>query len=130
MSDELAARDALITLVNSLIAEYEAPALTLQETQNKAACPPMYAEVTVTRRNGGAPRRVGAASELTAYRAVTRAVARSENDALRIRDAVDALRDLMLTVDGVSTPVDYETSNPVAPDDDWFSGMTTWTFTV
>lgn len=131
MSDELAAQNAVIARVASLVVAYEAPALTLQQTQNKDDLPVRYVEVTVSRRFGGSPRRAGSPSEVVSYRATTRAVAKTQDDALRLADATAGLEGSILTVgSGTSGGVDYESSSRVAPDDGWFSGMTVWTFSV
>ena len=131
MSDELAARNALILYVATLVAAYEAPALSAQQTQIKDDLPDRYVEVGVSRRFGGSPRRAGSPSEIVSYRATTRYVAKTEDDALRLAKACAGLEGAILTVGaGTTGGVDYETSSRVGPDEGWFSGYTDWTFSV
>lgn len=68
----------------------------------------------------------------TAWRAYVRSVAINTYTArdLTFRCS-EALEDLELVIDGeTSTPVAHETSEAVRPDDDKFSGLTAWTFTL
>lgn len=98
---------------------------------NTGTIPAYFTQVTVSRRFGGNFR--GDASPNTIlYRATTRAVAKSANDARNIRRlAALALENVALTVTGATTtPIAFETEDPIGVDDGWFSGLTLWTWAI
>ena len=96
-----------------------------------AVLPHLYVLVTVSRRFGGQPRMCGGRS-LRGWRLTTLAVGRTTDEARFIRDATaGALADKTVTVGGVvSTPIRFETEQPVAPDDGRQSGLTAWTYAL
>lgn len=129
MTDELAARDAVIARLNTLLAPQVA--YTVNQIRSMTTLPDAYVEVVVYRRFIGAPRRAGSAPGVTSFRARTRAVGNTEDNALLMAKKASGLERSILTVGaGTSTEVDYETSEPVAEDEDRYSGYTLWTFTV
>lgn len=92
--------------------------------------PAEYVEATVSRRFGGESR-LSAQKGTTGWRVTTRAVAQTVSNArLLAQKATQALEDVSLTVDGKSTtPIQFETEDPIGPDDGWYSGLVTWTYT-
>jgi hypothetical protein len=64
------------------------------------------------------------------WRAIARAVANTTRNADALLDDCSGIEDQRLTVEGrLSTPVEFESGAPAAPDDGKFSGSLTWTFT-
>ena len=91
--------------------------------------PAYYNEVTVSRRFGGVMR--GERPTTTLYRLTVRAVAKTVSNAREMRRRGEQIEGTTITVDGVeSTPVQFETSQPIGPDDGWYSGLTSYTFAV
>lgn len=126
MSEE-AHIEALRSLLNTALAPHQA--FTVQALEEMPARPAVYVELGAMRRFGGTERLAGKpVPEL--WRAYTRVVAQQEVNARRLRGLVqDALEDARLSVAGkASTPVRFESADPVAPDEGWFSGLTTWTY--
>jgi len=97
---------------------------TLDDIKQMATAPAYYTEVTVSRRFGG-ERRGGNASGSTGWRVTTRAVAKTEENAREMRRRAASLEDARL---GTSTPVVFETEEAIGEDNDWWSGLTTWTY--
>lgn len=65
------------------------------------------------------------------WRAIARAVANTTRNADALLDDCSGIEDQRLTVeDYTSTPVEFESGVPAAPDDGKFSGSLTWTFTL
>jgi hypothetical protein len=97
---------------------------------NSGSIPPWYTELTVTRRFGGNPR-VTTESGVQGYRITTRAVANSAANARNMRAKQHAaLEEVVLVIDGEpTTPIKFESADPIAPDERMFSGLTTWTYT-
>lgn len=127
MSEE-AHIEALRSLLNTALAPHQA--YTVQALEDMVALPPQYVELGAMRRFGGTERLVGSPVPRL-WRAYTRVVASREVNARRMRSLVsEALEDARLTVGGkTSGPVRLEAQDPVAPDDGWYSGLTTWTYT-
>lgn len=98
-------------------------------TGNTGKVPQWYTEVSVSRRYGSNPR-VTSASGVQGYRITTRAVANSAANARNVRAKQHAaLEETVLTVDGeATTPIKFESAEPIASDEGMFSGLTTWTF--
>jgi hypothetical protein len=96
---------------------------------NPGQVPQWYTETSVVRRFGGNPR-VDSRSSVQGYRITTRAVANSAANARNIRAKQHAaLEDVALTVDGEqTTPIKFESADPIASDEGMFSGLTTWTY--
>lgn len=96
-----------------------------------------YTLVTVTDRFGGNPR-MSAQIGTRGIRVTVRAVGITVKNAREMRDRADvALREQRITVGShVSTPVQFESSDPVAQDGDvrttglWYSGLSLYTYTV
>jgi hypothetical protein len=92
--------------------------------------PTNYTEVTVTRRFGGEQRASGE-RDGRLYRATARQVSQTVSNARNLRAKSAGLEGLMLTVAGsMTTPIEFETADVIAPDDGWFSGLETWTFAL
>lgn len=95
-----------------------------------ATRPDTYVEVMVSRRFIEAGRMTGKQSR-TGWRITARAVAKKTGNARTVHKKVtEALEDVRLNVGGVLTsPIQFETEDPVVEDDGWFSGLTSWTYT-
>ena len=93
--------------------------------------PSEYVEFTVERRFGGS-QRLGVWIGTTSYRIATRVVSQKSvsNARLMAEGVRSALEFNSLTVAGgtTTTPVMFESAEPIGPDNEWFSGMTLWTF--
>lgn len=96
-----------------------------------------YTLVTVSGRFGGVPRndsRIGTRG----VRVTVRAVGSTADNAREMRRRTDgALREQRLAIgDFTTTPIAFETADPVAPDGDikttgaWFSALSLYTYTV
>lgn len=94
--------------------------------------PSKYVEVSVTRRAGG-NLRSAAVTATGGWRITTRvvdqvSVANARLTANTVRTAIEFY---YLSIGGkTSTPVQFETSDPIAPDDGWWSGLTAWTYAL
>lgn len=123
--------DVLAAVMDRLDAADAFP-LTLQQAQDlgESGLPAYYTEVTLSPRFGGAQRQ-NAAIGTRGWRVATRAVARDESNAREMSRRADvALREVSLTVALLtSSPVQFETAEAIAKDDQWFSGLTAWTTT-
>lgn len=118
---------AIVAVLNA--GSPNANAYTLDALKKLAALPDAYTEVTVSHRFG-APNRNVASTGRTGYRIATRVVAKREVNAQRLRDRVDtALRSQRVAAIS-TTPVQFETEDPIGDDDGWFSGLTTWTYST
>jgi len=92
--------------------------------------PENYTEVTVTRRYGGVQRGSGV-RDGRLYRATARQVAKTVSNARNLRAKSAGLEGVSLTVGSeTTTPLEFETAQPIGPDDGWFSGLETWTFAL
>lgn len=92
--------------------------------------PDNYTEVTVTRRYGGEQRASGE-RDGRLYRATARQVSKTVSNARNLRTKSAGLEGVMLTVgSATTTPVEFETADPIGPDDGWFSGLESWTFAL
>lgn len=97
-----------------------------------ATRPADYVEVSLHRRFGGESRASGQ-KWVTGYRLAVRSVSQaSVSDARLMRlKAKTALESKFLTVSGeTSTPIQFESEDPIGPDDGWYSGLTLYTFTI
>ena len=91
--------------------------------------PAFYTEVTVTRRFGGVVR--GETPSTTLYRITTRAVAQTVTNAREMRRRAALIEGTSIAVGGVhSTPIQFETDEPIGPDSGWYSGLTSWTYAI
>jgi hypothetical protein len=88
-----------------------------------------YTEVVISRRFGGIAR-ADSTLDSDLIRAMTRAVAKSQADAdNQATKNRAALEYASLSIGGVTTtPIQFETEDPVAPDDGWYSGATSWSY--
>jgi hypothetical protein len=93
--------------------------------------PANYVEVTVSRRAGGPNRNPGSTGR-SGWRITTRPVSTTVSNAREMRKRVaTALLFNRVTVGGdQSTPIQFETEDPIGPDDGWYSGLSTWTYAV
>lgn len=94
--------------------------------------PQEYIEVSVSRRFGG-ERRMSTEVGPTFYRAVVRGVShsKSKNVDKALQKARAALEFQRISVGTrTSTPIQFETDEPTDPDDGWFSGVMTFTYTI
>ena len=93
-----------------------------------ATPPDYYTEVTVERRFIEEPRAT-VGDPRRGWRFTTRAVARKETNARVLRAKADAIENQRLTVAGqLTTKVRFETSETIGDDNDWWTGLTTWTY--
>jgi len=93
--------------------------------------PSNYAVVTVTRRYAD-DFRFNYARVLVGYRLTTLAVGLTVDSTRWVRDRIAvALNDKPLTLnDQPTTPVRFETENPIEWDDGRYSGATSWTYAL
>jgi hypothetical protein len=96
-----------------------------------ATLPTHYVAVTVSRRVRGELR--AAATSTAGWRDTTRVV--DKNSVTNARNTAKIVRSALefasLSVDGkASTAVQFESAEPIGPDDGWWSGLTTWTYTL
>lgn len=96
-----------------------------------------YTLVTVSDRFGGTPR-MTAQIGTRGVRVTVRAVGITADNAREMRKRADAaLREQRLAIDGfTSTPIQFETADPVAQDGDikttgtWYSGLSIYTYAI
>lgn len=122
-------RDGLMALLTAGGAH---PLTASQRATMQAAgtLPAFYTEVFLSQRAVPATRIGGIESR--GWRAQTRAVAKTENNAETERaKAAAALEEKSFTVGSVesSAIVRGSTDNPIAPDDGWYSGLSEWIYT-
>lgn len=91
--------------------------------------PEDYVELTLTRRYGGVQRADGYVGT-AGWRIGTRVVSRTVTNARKLRKHVTtALENVNITVSGQkTTPVLFETEEPIGLDDGYQSGLTSWTY--
>jgi hypothetical protein len=124
MPNEQAHSDAVVALLNTL----GASAYDLGDVPKTTAS--LYTEVTVTRRFGGEQRGSGE-REGQLFRITARQVAKVYQNAQNLRAKSAGLEGATLTVGGeTTTPIEFETADPIAPDDGWFSGLETYTYRI
>lgn len=107
------------------------PVLDLDEVKAMRQPPVQYLELTVERRVGGV-QRISSAIGSTAWRITSRAVGRTVAGAREVRRrSADIERSVITITSGLTTtPVDLESQDPIGPDEGWWSGLTTYTFTT
>lgn len=93
--------------------------------------PDNYVEVTVSSR-AGAPNRSTASTGRSGWRITTRTVGKTVSNAREMRRLVrTALLFVRLTVDGdQTTRIQFESEEPIGPDDGWYSGLSTWSYAI
>lgn len=117
--------DAVLVVLNAAIA----PSIAYPYDKVPAERPVRYVEVSISRRFGG-ERRASAQKGRIGWRLTVRAIADRVSDALLLHDqAQEALEGLFLSINDKATPVEFETEEPVGPDDRSFSGLTSYTYT-
>jgi hypothetical protein len=90
----------------------------------------MATEITVSRRFGGEQRGSGERSGQL-YRLTERSVAKTVSNARNLRAKADALEGAVLTIAGdTTTPLEFEGAVPIGEDDNWYSGLRTWTYVL
>jgi len=124
VTEELQA-SAILAALNA----QDAHAYDIDDLKALPAPPKNYTEVTVSRRYGGQDRLPGSTGRV-GWRVTTRQVGATVTAARTLRQrAVTALLYQRLTIDGVlTTPIQFESEDPISEDDSWFSGLVTWTY--
>lgn len=94
--------------------------------------PAEYIEVTISRRFGG-NLNMGGSMSVVGYRATCRAV--SQTSVSNARNSLEKCRAALefkrLVVAGKSTtPIQFETEDPAAYDDGWFSGLLSFAYAL
>lgn len=94
--------------------------------------PAEYIEVTVSRRFGGALKQ-GGSMDVVGYRVTVRAV--SQTSITNVRNSLEKCRAALefkrLSIGGgQTTPIQFETEDPAAPDEGWFSGLEVYTYAI
>jgi hypothetical protein len=93
--------------------------------------PPAYSEIEITRRVGGNARGSGEIDTMGLYEITERSTSRFAATLRDHRDAVAAIENVTLEIDGhTSTPVMFAGADPITPDDGWYVGFRTWTYVL
>lgn len=124
MATEQTHSDAVVAAFNAL----GAVAYDLGDVP--ATPPPHYTEITVTRRFGG-ERRLSGLRDGQLYRITARQVAKTYQPAQNLRAKSAGIEGTTLTIGGATTtPIEFESADPIGTDDGWFSGLETWTYAL
>lgn len=94
--------------------------------------PADYVEMTLSRTFGGEFRACGGVG-VTSYRVTFRGISQTtvKNVRNRLETCRSVLESAQVVVDSDSTtPIRFETEDPVAADDGWFSGLHSYTFAI
>lgn len=103
-------------------------AYSLGDLKKLTTLPTSYNEVMVMERIGDGPDRRGSLSEVKQWRILVRSVAQVYGNAQEMRARAAALHGSTLTVDGETFyPRRSATDDPIAPDDNWWSGTSEFT---
>lgn len=98
-----------------------------QDAENAGTLPYIYVVVSVSRRFGG-NQRATSTRTLTGWRLTTTCVAPTVDGARWATERVATLENSRLTVADLSlSPILFESSNPPARDNNFFTGVTFWT---
>lgn len=119
---------ALLTVLTTALA----PRKVYELHQVPSTRPPNYVELSLSRRFGGEFKQSGDVGT-TGYRVTLRAVAQVSVMAARedLEKCRAALEFTSLAVGGsTTTPIQFETEDPVAADDGWFSGLMSFTYVI
>lgn len=121
---------AVLAAINAKLTALTVPLTAYELDDVPEPLPTAYAELTLSRRFGTATRLPGRQSR-TGWRITTRAVAKGVTNARLVHEKTrQALEDARLDIGGVLTsPIQFETEEPVGDDDGWFSGLISWTYT-
>lgn len=124
MATEQEASDAVVALLNTL------GGVAYDRQDVPTPLPDWYTAVSVTRRYGGEQRGSGE-RDGTLWRITLTQVGKRLQQAQHLRAKSVGLEGATVTVAGqVSTPIEFETANIIAPDDGWFSGSENWTLAL
>lgn len=124
--------DAEVEVIKArLSAAAKAPAYDVDEIEDLPKLPVNYVEVHLSRRFGG-ERRADGSLDAIPRRLSTRVVSQTVTNARLLEERVRASLEFnTITVGGrTSTPIDYETSDSIEPDEGWFSALTDWTYVL
>lgn len=122
---------ALLQTLNAALEAAGSPAQAA-ETDEATLNPPEYVRISLSRRFGG-QLNLGARLSVVGYRLTVTAVSRTyvANVRRSLSTCGRALEFERVEVDGVrSTPIQFESQRPAAPDDGWFSGAVNYTFAI
>lgn len=118
--------DDVVTAVSAALTTTNAAPYTLGDLARLTVPPAFYNEVTVTPMFVAANDAAGM-PVVGAWRITTRAVAKTEGNAREMRRrATVGLQGVRIATG--ATPVLFESADPIAEDDGWYSGLSTWTF--
>lgn len=108
-----------------------AAAYDIDDLKGMTTLPAQYTEVTISRRFG-APNRNNGSTGRSGWRVTARTVAKTVSNAREMRKRARAgLEFARLTVDGAqSTPVQFESEDPIGDDDGLYSGLTTYVYAI
>ena len=128
MSTEEQHAAAVLAVLNAALA----PKVAYEVDTLPATRPAEYVEVSLVRRFGG-EQRMSARSTATGYRVLVRVVSKASVSNARVmreksRQALEYAR--LSVASRVTTPVQFEGGEPVGPDDGWFSGLDTYTYSI
>lgn len=122
----------VVTTVLAVVNEALPPAVrAYTPSKVPTTLPAEFVVVTVARRSGGSPRagRYATRGWAVYFMASSATSDTNAGNALRLIDEAIENRPL-LVADETSTPVRFDNARPVAPDDNWFSGVNTYTFAI
>lgn len=92
---------------------------------------PAYSEIAVTRRPGGNARSSGESNTVGVYEISERTTSTSAILLREHRDRAAGIEDVMLSIgDRESTPVTFDSADPIAAEDGWYVGFRTWTYVL
>jgi hypothetical protein len=120
---------AVIAALNTVLTPRQA--YDYDTVQTMPTKPAQYVAISLSRRYGEGGR-VGGTKGIDLWRLTTRYVANTVTNARTLRaDTVQALEEVRLTVgSSTTTPIQFETAIPIEPDDDWWSGLDSWTYAL
>lgn len=133
MSTEADILDAAKTAANVTLSPREAyTASEIKRLTDNGSAPTQYAELNVVQRPKLSAGRNSPGPDLSWWRLTVRAVADTDTNARTIlADVRDAFEFQRLTVgSATTTPIAYETGDAVGEDDEWWSGLAVYTFTL
>lgn len=96
---------------------------------NMALKPACYVEL-VTSRRFIQPARMFPTASVIGTRATLRWVADTVGNARKLRDLCTTALEGQVLLSGTTTPVQFETEEPIGPDDGFYSGSADWTYTT
>lgn len=124
----MATESQVITTVLAAVNSALPPTVRAYEPSKVPATRPAeFVQVTIARKFGGS--RAGGMYDSSGWSVYVMAASRTSESNARnsLRLANDALENANLVIDSEeSTPIDFRAARPVAPDDGWFSGSTSY----